>query len=222
MVFEGIAEYRFEYSKREVLLRFILLTIAIFVCSLIATFSLLHHIGIWPCVTFPFAVPCLIFYLNRKKFKSKGVANLYQDKIFIDLDDSQSTFYFSDIETFKVEHFHGVSLSIRLRDRTKYRLFANDDCDHSQLEKLCADFEKVIEEFKSYTTSERTREKSILESKWYFILLIALSATGVVGFIYSFMFDTGGTRISSFFIVFVPLLSMWAGYLTTRLKRKQS
>ncbi|WP_299762534.1 hypothetical protein, partial [uncultured Pontibacter sp.] len=161
-----------------------------------------------------------LFYLNGKRFRSVGVAFLFQDKLSIDLKESQSTFHFQDVETFKVEHFHGVSLSLCLRDRTKFRLFANDDCDSSKLEKLCADFEKAIQEFKCQTGLDLTREKSILESKWYFILLIAMTGIGVIGFIYGIMFGTGENRISSFFVVFVPLLTMWGGYLTTRLKRK--
>lgn len=220
MTLESVAEYKFEYSKRDVLIRFILLAIAIFVGLFIGMLSLIHHIGVWPSLTLPVAIPCLIFYLNRKKFKSIGVANLYQDKIFIDLDESQLTFYFGDIETFKVEHFSGVALSLRLKDRTKFRLFANDNCDYSQLEKLCADFEKVIEEFKSQTASELTREKSIFESKWLFILLIVMTGVGVIGFICGLIFGTGENKTSSFFVVFVPLLTMWGGYLTTRLKRK--
>lgn len=220
MIPSGVGEYRFEYSKRDVLIRFILLAIAIFVALLFVTFILLDYIGVWPSVTLPVAVPFLMFYLNRKKFKSIGVACLSQDKISIDLDDSQPTFNFEDIKTFKVEYFNGVSLSLRLRDRTKFRLFANDGCDHSQLEKLCADFEKVIEEFKSQTASELTREKSILESKWYYILLIALTVAGAAGFIHSLVFSTGGNRVSLFFVVFVPLLTLWGGYITTRLKRK--
>lgn len=214
-----VAQHTFEYTKRKVILRVLLLAIATFVGLLIATFSLIDYLGTWPIVL-AVAVPCLVYYLNRKNFKSIGVASLYQDKIFIDLDDLQSTFLFEDVETFKVEYFHGVSLSIRLRDRNKFRLFANDDCDSSQLEKLCVDFEKVIEEFKSRTASDLTREKSILESKWYFIVLVALTGAVTIAFIYGLVFRTGEVRISSFFVGFVPLLTMWGGYLATRLKRK--
>jgi hypothetical protein len=220
MIPDGMAEYRFEYSKRYAMIRFILLATSSLIALLVVSFLLIDYIGVWPFFIFPVVGLCLIFYLNGKNFRSVGVAFLCQDKLSIDLKESQSTFHFEDVETFKVEHFHGVSLSVRLRGRAKFRLSANDDCDHSQLEKLCADFEKVIEEFKSQTASELTREKSILESQWYFILLIVLTGAGAAGFIYSFMFGTDGSRISSFFVVFVPLLTMWGGYLTTRLKRK--
>jgi hypothetical protein len=216
---QDVAQYTFEYSKLNVIIRFWVLAIVIFIGLLIAAFSLIEHLGIW-LIVLPVAVPCLIYYLNRKNFKSIGAASLYQDKIFIDLDESSATFYFGDIETFKVEHFHGISLSLRLRDRTKFRLLANDSCDYSQLEKLCADFEKVIEEFKNQTASDVTREKSMLEKRWYFILLLVMSGAGTIGFIYSLFLGTGESKISSFFVVFVPLLALWGGYFTTRLKRK--
>ena len=216
-----MTEFQFEYSRQNIIVRVLIVALTAFIILFISTLFISEYIGIWTSIILTIGVPILIFYFNKKRIKANGQAILASDKVTFDLVDNKIVYDFKDIKSYKIQYYHGVALSLRLKDRTKLRLLANVNfCNPELFSKFCTVFEKTIDIYKSNNESSSVREKSIFEKQWYFVLLILLTAAAIVGLIYASIADKA--KPGSIIISIGALISLWTGYFTTKTKRKAS
>lgn len=216
-----MTEFQFEYSRQNIIVRVLIFALTAFLVLFISTFLISKYIGIWTSIILTIGVPILVFYFNKKRIKANEQAILASDRVTFELVDKKIIYDFKDIKSYKIQHDHGVALSLRLKDRTKLRLLANDNfCNPELFSKFCKVFERTIDTYKSNNELSYIREKSIFEKQWYFVLLIFLTIAAIVGLIYALASDKA--KSGSIFISIGALISLWTGYFTTKTKRKKS
>lgn len=214
-----MTEFQFEYSRQNIIVRVLIIALTAFIILFVSTFFISQYIGIWTSILLTIGVPILIFYFNKKRIKANGQAILASDKVTFELFDNNITYDFKDIKSYKIQYYRGVALSLKLNDRKKIRLLANDNfCDPEQFSAFCSVFEKTIDKYKSENESSSVRKPSIFEKQWYFVLLIILTMAAIGGLIYALMVDKA--KPGSIFISLGALISLWTGYFTTKTKRK--
>lgn len=213
-----MTEYKFEYSKQNIIVRVLVVALLTFFLLFVLTFFIAKYIGIWTSIGLTIAIPFLIFYFNKKRIKSSGLAILHSDKVIFELDKKKTTFEFKDIKSYKIQHYHGVALNIRRKDKSKFRLLSNDNfCNSDECRKFLKVFERTIEKYTLENESDSSREESIFEKRWFFVLLVVLTIAAVGGLLYALI--SGSTRIGSIFISAGALISLWTGYYTTKTRR---
>ncbi len=216
-----MTDYKFEYSKQNVIVRVLIVALLVFLLLFILTFFIAKYIGIWTSIGLTIAIPLLIFHFNRKRIKATGYATLHSDKVIFELDEKKTTFEFKDIKSYKIQDYHGVALNIRRKDKSKFRLLSNDNfCDSKECRKFLSVFERTIEKYNLENESNSSREESLFEKQWFYVLLIVLTLLAVGGLAYAAFF--GRARIGSIFISIGALASLWTGYYTTKTRAKKN
>jgi hypothetical protein len=212
-------DHSFEYTDTKFTLKLLGLSFLAFVVLLIAMVVTVDLIGIAGALILAFGVPFLIFFLNKKKIKKLGTANIYDSYSEFKLADSTDKVVYADIRTYQVERYNGTALVIKLKDGKDFKLQANTNfCKAEQFDAFCQEFENVIQQYKTNNNVELTRKPSMFERAWMLPLLVVLT-TGLIGGI---IFATSqGKRIPpTFYTSAAVIIPLWIGYLTAR-KRKQ-
>ncbi len=65
MIPDGMAVYRFEYVKRDAMIRFILLATASLITLLVVSIPLIDSIGFWPILILPIGVISMLLSAPR-------------------------------------------------------------------------------------------------------------------------------------------------------------
>jgi hypothetical protein len=212
-------DYNFEYTDTKFTLKLIGLSFLAFVVLLIAMVVTVDLLGIAGALILAFGVPVLIFFLNKKKIKKIGTANIYDSSSEFKLADSTEKVVYADIKTYQVERYNGTHLKIKFKDGKDFKLQANSNfCNSDQFDILCGEFEKTVQQFKSTNNVELTRKPSMFERAWMLPFLIILTA-GLIGGIV-FAISQGKSIPPTFYTSAAIVIPMWIGYFNAR-KRKQ-
>jgi hypothetical protein len=212
-------DFTFEYTDTKFTLKLLGLSFLAFVVLLIAMVVTVDLIGIIASIILVFGVPLLIFFLNKKKIKKHGTANIYDSYSEFKLADSTDKVVYADIRTYQVERYNGTHLKIKFKDGKDFKLQANSNfCNNDQFDSFCQEFENVVQQYKTSNNVELTRKPSMFERAWMLPFLIVLTAGLVGGIIFA---TSQGKRIPpTFYTSAAVIIPLWIGYLNAR-KRKQ-
>jgi len=213
-------EFNFEYTDTKFTLKLLGLSFLAFVVLLIAMVVTVDLIGTVGGLILAFGVPLVIFFLNKKKIKKLGTANIYDSSSEFKLAESIEKIVYADIKSYQVERYNGTALVIKLKDGKDFKLQANSNfCNTARFDTFCQEFEKTLDQFKTTNSNvELTRKPSIYERAWMLPFLIILT-TGLIGFSV-FAISQGKNIPPTFYTSAAIVIPMWIGYLSAR-KRKQ-
>jgi hypothetical protein len=213
-------DFTFEYTDTKFTLKLLGLSFLAFVVLLIAMVVTIDLIGIIGSLILAFGVPLLIFFLNKKKIKKHGTANIFDSYSEFKLADSTRKIEFGQIKTYQVERYNGTALAIKLKDGKDFKLGANTNfCNADQFDTFCQEFEKTIQQYKTSNNVELTRKKSIFERAWMLPLLLVLTV-GLVGGII-FAISLGKSIPPTFYSSAAVVIPLWIGYLNARKRKRE-
>lgn len=211
-------EYSFEYTDQKYLIK---LALFCFILAGASTFFIvkLEVTGLLPVIT-ALGFPVVIFLINKKKVKKIGFSKIDNSFVEFELNGIQSRINFSEIESYLIESYNGVSLQMKLCNKTKITVTANSNFSKSDLlGNFCVDLENAIEEYKKESNNaEIIREKRFFERTWVLPFLIILSLILIPLVIYG-IHKTGTSKIGSILTVSGLLISLWGGYLGAKRKK---
>ena len=212
-------DYNFEYTDTKFTLKLLGLSFLTLVTLLIAMVVTVDLIGIIGSLILAFGVPLLIFFMNKKKIKKQGTANIYDSYSEFKLANSSDKVVYADIKTYQVERYNGTHLKIKFKDGKDFKLQANSNfCNADQFDTFCNEFENSVQQYKTSNNVELTRKKSMFEQAWMLPFLVILTA-GLIGGII-FAISQGKSIPPTFYTSAAVVIPLWIGYLNAR-KRKE-
>lgn len=165
-------------------------------------------------------IPFLVLFLNMKKSRRDGSAQLEADRVVFKLADQTRTILFSELKSYKIEHYNGTRLSLDFRDNTKFRLDANDNFGNSKaFEAFCHDLEDAINQYTLDTAAGLVRKPSLFEQKWLPVLLGIV--TLALGWVVIQSILEGRKLPTGLFVSIVLFAPLWGAYFKARQKSKE-
>lgn len=215
-----MSDYNFEYTDTKFTLKLLGLSFLTLILLLIAMVVTIDLIGIIGSLILAFGVPLLIFFLNKKRIKRYGTANIFDSYTEFKLSDSTQKIEFEQIKTYLFERYNGTALAIKLKDGKDFKLQANTNfCDAAQFDAFCQEFEKTIQQYKTSNNVDLTRKKSMFEKAWMLPLLIILTV-GLIGGII-FAISKGKSIPPTFYSSAAVIIPLWIGYLNARKRKRE-
>jgi hypothetical protein len=140
-------EYTFEFTDTRYTRILLLLSLLSLLVTLIIMGKFVDLIA-YPAGFIPiFAIPLLVFFLNRKKIKKIGSAILQSDQAEFNFNGSVKKISYSEINKIEIFRYRGTHLTIKLRDKQKFIIQGNSYfCDYRSLDLMCQDLEKRFTE----------------------------------------------------------------------------
>jgi hypothetical protein len=118
----------FEYTDTKFTLR--LLTLC-FLTLLILVITTVNLIGMGGLIL-AFGVPILIFFVNKKKIKKQGIANIFASYSEFTIAAATAKVVYADIRTYQIERYNGIYLKVKFNDGKSFKLQANANfCKYS-------------------------------------------------------------------------------------------
>lgn len=147
-----------------------------------------------------------------------GSAQLNEDSIQFDLDTKNVLIQLSDIMSYEVLYYRGVTLRLKLIDGNKFKLKALDSfCDPTQFGEFCQYLEEFLSRYALNSNTGLIREPSIFEHK----LMPWFLTVGITIIIWLF---TRNIRANySIINILFPasiFISLWVAYFISRAKLK--
>jgi hypothetical protein len=212
-------QYDFEYTDQRFLFILLASCFALFLGLLFAAVYFSAYLGIGPSVLLAAGIPILAFLMNKKKLKKEGSARLDSTAITFTLPDYTHTIAFTELQAYKVEHYNGTRLSLMLKDKTKFRLTANDNfTDSGRFEAFCDELEEALYRFSLTANTGLARQPSFFKQKWLPILLGTM--TLALAWVVVQALLEGKTPPASLFVSIALFLSLWGAYFKVRKKSK--
>lgn len=212
-------EYNFEYSDHRYTLKLLGICFLLGALLMAGMFIVIHYINIFLALAIVMGIPILIFWLNQKQIKKRGIAIIHDLHTEFFFPTSNYSFTYLEIITYQVEYYNGISLSIKFKNGKNFKLQANSSfCNPSELEYFCTAFESKLSEFKAANNTGLTRKKPILAKPWFLLLLIISSASILV--VAAIALIQGKDFPPVFFGTLGTLLTLWAGYSQTARSRR--
>lgn len=220
-------EYRFEYSNQKYATKLSIICFGFFILSFIGMFGLLKFIKLSKVIFFAlflilcFGIPFLIFWLNRKKIKKLGSANLEDEKVKIVLENEVKEIQFNQIENYLVQVYNGTLLQIKLLNGEKFKMYSNSNfCNTIEFDKFSNDLETKIQNFKELSKINIIRKKNFFERVWIYPFLVIMTISVVIIVIYG-IYKGKGIPPLKLIGVIVPVLTLWAGYFGSKKNRNK-
>jgi hypothetical protein len=205
----------FEYTDTKFTLR--LLTLC-FLTLLILVITTVNLIGMGGLIL-AFGVPILIFFVNKKKIKKQGIANIFASYSEFTIAAATAKVVYADIRTYQIERYNGIYLKVKFNDGKSFKLQANANfCNPIQFDTCCREFESVIQQYKANNNVQLTRKPSMFEQAWMLPFLVILTmglAGGVI-----FAVSNGKSIPPTFYTSAVIVIPLWVGYLSARRKKR--
>ena len=212
-------DFAFEYTDTKFTLKLLGLSFLALFVLLVAMVVTVDLIGIIGSLILAFGVPLLIFFLNKKKIKKLGTANISDSNAEFKLVNSTQKIEFGQIRTYQVERYYGTTLVLKFKDGKDFKLQANTNfCNADKFDEFCQEFEKTVQQFKTTNNVELTRKKSMFERAWMLPFLIILTAGLIGGIIFAISNDKNIPP--TFYTSAALVIPLWIGYFNAR-KRKQ-
>jgi hypothetical protein len=211
-------DFSFEYTDAKFTLKLLVLCFLSLVVFLIAMAVTVDLIGVIGSLIFVFGVPLAIFFLNRKKIKKHGTANIHDSYSEFTLADSTDKIVYSDIESYQVERYNGTHLKIKFKDGRSFKVQANSNfCNADKFDAFCREFEDTIQQFKATNHVELTRMKSMFEKVWMLPFLIIITAFILGAVVFEILMKR--TPPTAFYTTSIIVTSLWIGYFNARKRR---
>ena len=172
-------------------------------------------------IVFCFGIPFLFFFLNRKKIKKLGSAQLENEKVRIELENEITEIEFNQIENYLVQVYNGTLLQIKLLNGKKFKIYSNSNfCNTKQFDEFSSDLEAKIQNFKEINKVNIIRKNTFFERVWIYPFLIIMTISVVIILCYAIY---NGKRIPTLKLIaaIAPILSLWAGYYGTKNRNKK-
>lgn len=210
--------YTFEYTDTKYFLKLAGIFIAILIGLIVCSQYLVLVLGKNGGIILILALPALVVWLLRKGLKKHALADLDTSFVKFDFGDRVEEIDFKDLQSYKVEHYNGTTLSLKLADRKNIKITANSNfCNSVQFELFCRDLEEVIQRSNEENISEVTRVKSIFEQKWMLPFLIVFTS-GIIWVIAHSLMSGKGVPTSLYTSIAI-FIGMWAAYFKGRQKK---
>ncbi|CAN5154234.1 hypothetical protein BH09BAC3_BH09BAC3_16830 [soil metagenome] len=204
----------FEYTDQSYTLKLIAISLQTLVLLLIVLIST-KLIGVFGGFLVPFAVATAIFLYGKGKIRKKGTVVINDSHADFKLEEKDVNVQYADITTYHIERFNAVSLVIKFKDESKFRLMANGNfSNYLYLGNVVAALDKAIQEYQMTHNVVIERKPSIFARKWMLPLLIVFTSALIVTLIASKMSDKSVPF--SFYSSIVVLIMLWVGYVRAR------
>ncbi|HEV7347848.1 hypothetical protein [Telluribacter sp.] len=211
--------YTYEYTNQKALFLLLGTCFVLLIVLLLGIPYMAPLLGSTLYATLAIGTPFLVFFLNKKKIKKVGEAHLEDTSLTVILFNQTRHIRFSELKSYKVEHYNGTRLSCTFTDNTKFRLVANYQfCKPEAFEALCDDLERTINQYVVETNTELVRKPSLYEQKWMPFLLVAMSLTMV--WVFFRTYSSGIKPPLSSYSPVIILAGLWAAYFKAREKNK--
>ena len=139
-------DFKFEYTDTKFIIKLFGLCFLLWVALLFTISVTKELIGVIGSLVLAFGTPLLIFFLNKKKIKKQGTANITDTYSEFRLADSIKKIVYADMRTYLIQRFNGTCLKIKFKDGKTFALQANSNfCNPYQFDTFCQEFEGVIE-----------------------------------------------------------------------------
>jgi len=208
----------FIYTNINYALKLFGVCFGLLILSLVVLSPLSDIIGMVLYLLLGFTIPVIVFFLFKKKIKRSGKGEIVNKVLHLEMDSQKTTIDLSNIHSFKVEHFNGTKLSLRMKNRKKLNIYANDNfCDSTSFEAFTDYFETCLSDFTKEGNVNIIRKKSVFEQKWmfYFLFVMTILTAGAIFYALAFTDRTPGTLFTSTGL----LIFMWAAYFKAQKKK---
>ncbi|GAB3167154.1 hypothetical protein [Telluribacter humicola] len=211
--------YIFEYTNQKALSLLIGACFALLLIIPLGLYYLIPFVGNTLKVILAIGIPFLVFFLCRKRINEEGEAQLEDSSITFILANQTHSIQFSEIKSYKVEHYNGTRLICTFKDNTKFKLLANSYfCKAEVFESLCDDLEHTINQYILETNTELVRKPSIFEQKWMPVFLVIMTL-GIV-WVFFRTYTEGKTPPTSIYTSIAIFAGLWVAYFKAREKSK--
>ncbi|MDQ6478981.1 hypothetical protein [Dyadobacter sp. LHD-138] len=214
-------DYTFEYINQKLLLILFGISVAV-LAGLIACMSYLAPV-IDKNISFILVLggPVLIFWLNKGKLKRRCTAHLSSTSVSFNFDDNIENVEFTDLMSYKIEHYNGTTLVMKFHGRKKIKLVANGNfCDSTPMESFCQALEDAITKSNVTGLSEVMRAKSVFEQKWIPFFLTIMTAAVIWVVVHAY--QSGKSVPVSIYTSIAIFLGMWGAYFKAKQKKSNT
>ncbi len=152
--------------------------------------------------------------------KKKGSAQLSDTYLILHLEGEEKHIPFSEVASYEIQHYNGVTLYLKLTDKSKIRLIANINfCNAEPFENFCKDLEGTLARYAHEHQGTLVRKPSIFEQKWALGFLIV----GTVAIVWIVIRNvSAGNGIGTALVPTGIFAMLWGAWLNTRKKRKEA
>ena len=164
------------------------------------------------------------FEYTKLVVTKKGSAQLDDNFVILKLDGAQTDVQFSDLATYKVERYNGVTLVLRLSDKRKLKIMANSNfCNDAPFENFCKDLEDSLTRYTAENSSSLIRRPGIFEQKWMIVFPLLFT----VGTLYVIIRNLTSDRslnvsmLSNMAITLAVTATAWTAFLKARKRQKE-
>ena len=218
---KNIRQYHFEFvNQKKSLMTFLVCFVSFFSIF----FGMLYFKNIFNpyfIIANSFGLPCLYFFLNKKKIKTLGFATLCNDYVEISILGTIKRINFNEIIDYQIEEYKSsISLTFNLKNGIKYRITSSSIfCDIKNFNFFCKNLKIEIEDFIKLHGISLIRKKTFFENKWVFPFLIISSI--IIGAVIVFEKYLKKDVSLSLFSAIGPLLIFWGAYFNAKSKKNK-
>lgn len=104
--------------------------------------------------------------------KKKGSAELNDTYLILHLDGEEQHIPFSEVMSYEVQHYNGVTLYLKLTDKSKIKVQALTAFGNAEaFEKFCQELERTLTRYARAHPGTLARKPSFFEQKWLPVFL---------------------------------------------------
>ena len=160
-----------------------------------------------------------IFLFNKKKINKIGFAEIDDNSIFFNLNQSEKIIYFHEIDNFTLYSFkNGISLNIKFEKNKQFGIISNSIFSNPEnFIHFCLELERKINNYKVDKNIQLIKDKSFLDKPWIYPFMVFFSIVIItILLIYTIK---GKNNTASFFVVIGSLMTVWSMYLREKNNR---
>ncbi|MPR34131.1 hypothetical protein [Salmonirosea aquatica] len=160
------------------------------------------------------------FEYTKMFTKKKGTAELDDTYLLLHLDGEEKHFQFGEVVSYQVEYYNGVTLRLKMADKSRFKLIANANfCNAEPFGNFCESFEGTLARYAREHQGTLVRKPSIFEQKWVLWFLIA-GTLAIAWIIVRSL--SAGQGVSNALVPMGLFAMLWAAWFNTQKKRKEA
>lgn len=150
--------------------------------------------------------------------KKQGSAELSDTYLILHLEEGEKHIQFSEVASYEVQHYNGVTLSLKLADKSKIKVQALTAFGNAEaFERLCQELERTLTRYARAHQGTLVRKPSFFEQKWLpgFLIVGTLAVVWIV-----VQNLSQGRGLVPALLPAGAFSGLWIAYFTAKKKRK--
>ena len=160
------------------------------------------------------------FEYTKLFVKQIGSAELSDTYLLLHLDGEEKHILFSEVTSYEIQHYNGVTLFLKFADKSKFKVQALAAfCNAEAFERFCQELEHALTRYAREHPGTLMRKPSFFEQKWLPVFL-GIGTLAVVWIVIRNL--SAGAGLGPALLPAAGLSGLWIAYFTAKKKRKEA